>query len=123
MTLTKQLRHAAAVSSRFSEEDRALIRKAAGEIDRLNGVPDPTEEKAITVPLEYSELKLTVGRDGVWLHFSASTGRSASMSVNSMAAKQGNLIGHALRDWCEDMADVAEKSQLRETPLVPCEAS
>lgn len=57
---------------------------------------------AIEIPLEDAELTINSGRDGVWLHFKASNGQSASINVDNMAVGRGGITGSALSCWCDD---------------------
>ena len=47
-------------------------------------------------------LDVQVRDDGVWLHFKASTGKSALLCVESLAEGKRGIIGMALREWCAD---------------------
>ena len=63
--------------------------------------------KAIEIPLDTDcGLTINAGRDGIWFHFTASTGLYASFNIDAFAAKQG-IIGRALHDWCSDRWEYA----------------
>lgn len=55
---------------------------------------------ATDIPLEDANISITCGRDGTWLHFHASNGKSASLNIDLM--NHGHVIGAALHGWCED---------------------
>lgn len=60
-------------------------------------------DQAVKIPLdENCGLTINSGRDGVWLHFSSSTGQYASINVDAMVEHYGAITGRALRDWCAD---------------------
>jgi len=62
---------------------------------------EPKVEQATEIPNDDCGLSINCGRDGTWLHFSASSGNHASINVENMAAGR-DLIGKSLLDWCED---------------------
>ena len=64
--------------------------------------------KAVEVAADKSNIRVNCGRDGVWLHFSASTGKRASLHVGNLAERQGGIIGAALRDWAADIESAAQ---------------
>ncbi len=70
-------------------------------LDALRATEKPVD-LATDIPMDDCGLHINSGRDGTWLHFSASTGLCASVNVNCMAAERGNIIGGALHDWCSD---------------------
>lgn len=63
------------------------------------------EEKSFTVPREHNAIAVTVGRDGVWLHFSASNGMHYSMIVSGIAHRSW------LEGWLNDMAALKDASE------------
>lgn len=74
-------------------------------LDRLsaNGeVRNAALETATEMPMNDCGLTINTGRDGTWLHFKASTGKHASLSVDVMAEDRRNIIAQALKDWCAD---------------------
>lgn len=54
--------------------------------------------RAASIPI----LTLHLGDDGTWLNFTASTGKHASIRIESLSQKAGSIIGTALREWCVD---------------------
>jgi hypothetical protein len=59
-----------------------------------------SDDKAVEIPPNDCGLKITCGRDGVWLHFSSSAGKLATIHVESLT--RDGLVGEALLAWCED---------------------
>lgn len=64
-------------------------------------------DKATPIPMGLSNLTINCGRDGTWLNFTASNGKSASLNVDHMA--KGGIIGAALLGWCDDRQRQAEQ--------------
>lgn len=64
-------------------------------------------ERATEIPMDDCGLVINCGRDGTWLHFTASSGKHSSINVDLM--NRGGIIGNALRDWCADRQKQAEK--------------
>lgn len=58
--------------------------------------------EATPIPLDRAALTISSGADGVWLHFSASNGRSASINIDGMTLGRIGVAGSALRCWCDD---------------------
>lgn len=58
-------------------------------------------DKATNIPMDDCALTINCGRDGTWLHFSASNGKFASLNVDNIDNGAG-IISAALRSWCED---------------------
>ena len=65
-------------------------------------------DRATEIPMSDCGIKINVGRDGCWLHFSSEAGVSSSINVNIMAERQG-IIGKGLREWCDDRVKQANK--------------
>jgi hypothetical protein len=65
---------------------------------------------AIELPIAECEISVSCGRDGTWLHFRASTGKSAAINVDALV-KDGNygIIKRAITDWCADRQSDAKK--------------
>ena len=57
------------------------------------------------VSLQQINLRVTVGDDGVWLHFSSDTGRSAVFNMSEVAPTKSLVIRAALEDWIKDMQE------------------
>lgn len=66
-----------------------------GKAPALSPQPAPALSKGLTVQ---------AGDDGVWLSFSASTGRHASLNVERIADSHGGIVSNALHDWAADVA-------------------
>ena len=67
-------------------------------------------ERATDIPIYDCGMRITCGRDGVWLHFSSESGVSASLNVLNMASlENGGVIGRGLLNWCEDRQKQAEQ--------------
>lgn len=66
-------------------------------------------DKATEIPMDNCGLKINVGRDGCWLHFSSEAGVSASFNVNNMAECRDGIIGRGLREWCSDRVKQANQ--------------
>lgn len=64
-------------------------------------------DKATEIPMDDSNLSISCGRDGTWLHFEASSGKSASINVDLLA--KGGIIGEAITGWCADRQKQAEQ--------------
>jgi hypothetical protein len=47
-------------------------------------------------------LTVSIRKDGVWLNFRASTGKHASLRIESLGEERRGIIGRALLDWCAD---------------------
>lgn len=47
-------------------------------------------------------LTVSIRQDGVWLNFRASTGKHASLRIESLGEERRGIIGRALLDWCAD---------------------
>mgnify|MGYP001577227286 FL=1 len=88
------------------------MRDAADEIEKLrralNGRASATAERATAIPIAVCGLSVACGRDGTWLHFTSSVGKSASLNVENMARGDG-IIAAALRAWCADRQRQAEQ--------------
>ena len=70
----------------------AIDRARAGNDERVDSMMQATE-----IPMNDCGLTINVGIDGVWLHFAAESGKSASFQAGYL-----NDISGALRDWCAD---------------------
>lgn len=77
---------------------------------KVNQLWQDEQMKAIDIPMHDCGLKINVGRDGCWLHFTSESGLSASINVENM--DKGGIIGRALQAWCEERykqaADLAQ---------------
>jgi hypothetical protein len=60
------------------------------------------DSKATEIPTWVKGLRITIGKDGVWLHFSAD-GKQAGINLNSYAAERGNIAGAAIQAWCDTL--------------------
>lgn len=63
----------------------------------------PPPIKAVEVPLNDCGLSINYGRDGAWLHFSASNGKKASISVNCLAVTYPDSMRDTLFQWADDL--------------------
>ena len=63
-------------------------------------------DQATQILMDDCGLMINCGRDGTWLHFKASTGKSASLNVDLM---DKGIMATALRDWCADRQKQAEQ--------------
>lgn len=68
-----------------------------------------SEDRATEIPDYMTQLKVNVGRDGVWLHFSSEAGVYSSFNIDSLAGEQGSIIGKGLRCWADDMRKQAKQ--------------
>ena len=68
-----------------------------------------TEAKATEIPNDDNGLMVNVGRDGTWLHFTSSTGKSCSINMEIKAEREGPIFGEAIKGWCLDQRKQAEK--------------
>jgi hypothetical protein len=67
----------------------------------------PAELKqAIPIPPEDAGITISVGRDGVWLHFKSAMGLHASFNINSLKGGAG-VTSAALAQWCLDRQEQA----------------
>jgi hypothetical protein len=66
------------------------------------------EATAVELPIEHCDLKVRVGRDGVWLEF----GRNAAIHVHNSLGERGGIVAHAVNQWC--IARQAQAEALRE---------
>lgn len=58
------------------------------------------------VPFQQTGLRVTVSeKDGVWLHFSADSGRKASINAVAVAERGGGVVSQAIKDWISDMKE------------------
>lgn len=67
-------------------------------------------DKAISIPIDESCIAISCGRDGTWIHFTASNGKSAS--INADLLYRGHTVGiirSAIESWCEDMQKRADE--------------
>lgn len=92
----------------LSASEGALI---VAEVKRLRALmpAEKSPQTATDIPLDDCGLNVNCGRDGTWLHFDAASGKSASINVEILADRQGNIIGNALSDWCGDRQKQAEQ--------------
>lgn len=66
-------------------------------------------DRATEIPMSDCGLTIACGEDGVWLHFSASDGKSAALNVSRIRVPLGTLSGETLDSWCADrMKQAAE---------------
>ena len=68
-----------------------------------------SDARATEIPMTDCDLTIGCGRDGTWLHFTSSTGRSASLNIEALAERNGSIIGWALRDWCNARQEQADQ--------------
>lgn len=54
------------------------------------------EAKAVELPIEQCDLKVRVGRDGVWLEF----GANAAIHVHNTLGQHGDIVARAVNRWC-----------------------
>jgi hypothetical protein len=52
-------------------------------------------DKALELPIQDCDIKVTVGRDGVWLHL----GPYAMFHVANTLGQDGHIIGGNVRKW------------------------
>lgn len=67
----------------------------------------PREDRATEIPMDDCNLSINCGRDGTWLIFSASSGKSAAINVDLI--DKGGIVGTTLNDWCADRQKQAEQ--------------
>ena len=68
----------------------------------------PAMERAVEIPMNDCGLTINCGRDGTWLHFTAKSGKSASINVQNWAEERsGYIIKRALLDWANDRHEQA----------------
>ena len=53
--------------------------------------------------VETPQLKIQTSDDGVWLHFKASNGISASLNI-ALIKNEGTIVGQCLTQWAKDYA-------------------
>lgn len=70
-------------------------------------------KEAHHVSAHQNGLSVTVGSDGVWLHFDACDGRSAALNISDdfIARLGGPIVRSALREWRRDMLDTAQPNE------------
>lgn len=90
--------------------DPARAKESAAAIKAWKEHGDVQEppKYATEIPMDDCGLHINTGRDGTWLHFTAGSGRCASINVDVMAAERGCITGNALHDWCHDRQKQAE---------------
>ena len=67
-------------------------------------------DKATEIPMNDCGIKINVGSDGCWLHFSSEAGVSSSINVNVLAERQRQgIVGKGLREWCADRVKQANQ--------------
>lgn len=64
--------------------------------------PEKPPELATVIPMTECGLHINAGRDGTWLHFTASNGKSCSINADVMAAQSSGIRSSALHQWCAD---------------------
>ena len=69
-------------------------------------------DKLEALELYGGAIGVRVGKDGVWLNFTASTGKHASLRVETVADERGPLAKGALVDWCKDRHAQAERMRV-----------
>ena len=72
---------------------------------------DDAQKDALVIAQSPIDLTISVKRDGVWLNFRASTGKQASLRVESLGEERRGIIGRALLDWCADRRKDAPAQQ------------
>ena len=70
--------------------------------------------KAIEIPMNDCGLTINVGLDGVWLHFTASTGQCVSLPLETLMENQRSLQWLPLRDWGNDRVKQARDTATTE---------
>ena len=63
---------------------------------------------ATEIPMDDCGLTINCGRDGTWLHFTASNGLHVSLNVENMADTK-DPFSRALLFWCDDRRKQAEQ--------------
>lgn len=63
-------------------------------------------DKAIEIQPDTANIRINVGRHGVWLFLKASNGQEAGINVPHLA-ESGGIIASAIRHWCIDREDQA----------------
>lgn len=53
-------------------------------------------DKAVELPINECDLKVRVGRDGVWLEF----GPYATIHVHNTLGQSGHIVAHNINKWC-----------------------
>lgn len=64
-------------------------------------IEEPTDKATVLDPSK-CEIDIRVGKDGVWMTFTASTGVSANIHVWNVLGGQGGILRSAIGDWCLD---------------------
>ena len=84
---------------------------------------DDAQKDALVIAQSPIDLTISVKRDGVWLNFRASTGKQASLRVESLGEERRGIIGRALLDWCADRRKDASAQQTQISEEVMREAA
>lgn len=62
-------------------------------------------DKSIELPIQECDIKITVGRDGVWLHI----GEYSMHHVMNTLGGDGHVIGGNVAKWCLARQEQAKK--------------
>lgn len=60
--------------------------------------------KSIELPIQECDLRVTVGRDGVWLHF----GKYTCIHVHNKFHETGHIIAGQIGIWCKEREEQAQ---------------
>ena len=65
-------------------------------------------DKSIDLPITDCDITITVGRDGVWLHF----GQYTTIHVHNTLGQDGSIISKNINKWCIERQ--AQAQQIRD---------
>ena len=55
------------------------------------------------------KIEVSAKRDGTWITFTASDGKSATFRVETLAESRPGIIGMELKQWCKDRQAEVQK--------------
>lgn len=61
-----------------------------------------------------SNIQVRAKKDGTWITFTASDGKSATLRIETVAKGKIGIIGMALRQWCEDQQELEAIDRIAE---------
>lgn len=67
------------------------------------------KHKAIELPINECDIKVRVGRDGVWLEF----GKYAAIHVHNTLGHTGSIIARNINEWCVARQEQADAKSLQ----------
>jgi len=86
-----------------------LAKESLSRIFELTTQSGPVApELAVDIPIDKAGLRVNVGRDGTWIHFTA-IGLHASLCVDALATSRGPIVGGALVEWCNERCRQAKE--------------